>query len=165
MNERSVNGSLFDRFFQLGYVTQELDSAMAAFDERFGPSEFHVINAEQPNIHTKRIALTWMGGTMIEIIEPNIAVPSIYLDLLPKAVGEIRLHHTGYLIDDYPARMQRLKAEGYAVPMALSYGQVLDCCYADARDRLGHYLEYVRLGDDGRKWFASIPGFQQFPPS
>ena len=164
MNAKSADGSLFGRFFQLGYVTRDLEPAMAQFSKRFGPAEFQIINADQPNIHTRRIALTWIGQTMIEIIEPNVSVPSLYVDAVPSATGEITFHHIGHLINDYQATLQRLKTEGYAVPLALSYGEVLDCCYADARAQLGHYLEYIRLGDQGRKWFASVPGFRSFPP-
>lgn len=155
--------SLFDRFFQVGYVARDLDAAMAQFSRRFGPVEFQVINAVEPNMHTRRIALAWIASTMIELIEPNQQVPSIYIDSLPAAPGEIRFHHLGYLIEDYPATLRRLKAEGYEVPFAMSYGDVLDCCYADTRAQLGHYMEYVRLGDEGRKWFASVSGFQKFP--
>jgi hypothetical protein len=164
MNEKTMKHSLFARFFQLGYVTRDLDAAIAEFPQRFGPAEFMIINADRPNIETKRIALAWIGTTMVELIEPNLSVPSIYLDAVPAGSGDIRFHHTGHLVDDYPAAMQRLKAEGYAIPMFLSYGTVLDCCYADARARLGHYLECIRLGDEGRQWFSSIPGFQGFPP-
>jgi hypothetical protein len=156
--------SHFGRFFQLGYVARDLDAAIAEFPRRFGPAEFQIVNADQPNIATKRIALTWIGATMIELIEPSLSMPSIYLDAVPAHAGDIRFHHTGHLVDDYPAATQRFKAEGYEVPMFLSYGTVLDCCYADARDRLGHYLECIRLGEEGRRWFSSVPGFQRFPP-
>jgi len=163
MTKQAAHDSLFGRFFQVGYVTRDIDAATAEFSKRFGPAEFQIINANQPNIHTRRIALTWIGGTMIEIIEPNPSVASIYIDALPWASGEIRFHHLGYLIDDYPAAMRRLKAEGYEVPFYMSYGEVLDLCYTDTRAQLGHYLEHIRLGPEGRKWFASVPGFQNFP--
>lgn len=163
MSVQSEDGSLFGRFFQLGYVTRDLDAAMAEFSRRFGPAEFQVIEATEPNIHTRRIALTWIGATMTEIIEPNASVPSLYVDSIPATAGPIRFHHIGCLIEDYPAALHRLRTEGYAIPMFLSYGEVLDCCYADARAHLGHYLEYIRLGPEGKKWFASVPGFRAFP--
>jgi Glyoxalase/Bleomycin resistance protein/Dioxygenase superfamily len=160
----STDRSLVAGFFQLGYVTRNLDSAIAEFRRRFGPAEFQIIEGTPQHPHTRRIGLAWIGETMTELIEPNPDVPSLYVGALPPAAnGEIRFHHIGCLIDDYPDTLRRLRAEGYETPLTLSYGEVLDCVYADTRPQLGHYLEYIRLGEEGRKWFASVPGFQRFP--
>jgi len=161
MNDASTDAPLFDRFFQLGYVTRHGDAAMARFSQRFGPVEFQVVPGGTPSIN--RIALTYIGDTMIEILEVNTSIASFYRDYLPTGPADIRLHHLGYLIDDYPARLERLRTEGYAIPLCGSAGDVLDVCYADARAQLGHYLEYIRLGDEGRRWFSSVPGFRSFP--
>jgi hypothetical protein len=161
--EGAMTTSLYDRFFQFGYVTRDGDAATAQFNKRFGPVEWQFIAGNEANPHTKRIALTYRDGVMVEIIEVNDKVPSIYRDFLPSSPVDIRFHHLGYLIDDYKATLARVKADGYDVPMAVTYGEVLDCCYVDTRAQLGHYLEYVRLGEEGRKWFASVPGFRSFP--
>ena len=163
MTQEPIAGTLFNRFFQVGYVTRDGDAAMAQFSTRFGPSEFQIIHGSAEHPHTKRIGLTYIGETMIEIIEVNDAVSSIYRDYLPASGGDIRFHHLGHLTDDYQATLRRLEHEGYDVPMKITYGEVLDCCYVDTRAQLGHYLEYVRLGEEGRKWFSSVPGFQRFP--
>ena len=156
--------SLLGGFFQLGYVTRNLDAAIARFKTRFGPADFQIIQGSPEYPHTKRIALSWIGETMTEIIEPDPAVPSLYVEGLPSTGdGEIRFHHIGCLTQDHSQTMRRLKSEGYATPMVLSYGDVLDCVYADARSQLGHYVEYIRLGDEGRQWFTSVPGFRRFP--
>jgi hypothetical protein len=160
-----ISGSLFDRFFQVGYVARDADGAMAEFNKRFGPVEWQVTMGSAEHPHTKRIALTHRDGLMIEIIEANDAVASIYRDYLPAAGPAMRFHHLGYLIDDYPGTLRRLEAEGYAVPFKLSHGDVLDCCYVDTRAHLGHYVEYVRLGEQGRQWFSAVPGFRGFPPA
>jgi hypothetical protein len=154
---------MFRGFFQLGYVARDLDAAIDAFRHRVQPASFQITNAVEPYIHIKRIALTWIDLTMIELIEPNADVPSIYIDSLPVRQEDIRLHHLGFLTNDYADTLQRLTADGYALPMSMSYGEVLDCCYADAREQLGHYLEYIRLGEEGRKWFSAIPGFRSMP--
>jgi hypothetical protein len=163
MSAQSTRRSLLDGFFQLGYVTRDLDAAIANFGERFGPAEFQVIPGSPQYPHTRRIALSWIGDTMTELIEPNPSVSSLYLESLPAASGDVRFHHIGCLIDDYPAMLRRLEERGHPIAMALSYGETLDCCYADLRPQLGHYLEYIRLGDEGRKWFTSVPGYRRFP--
>jgi hypothetical protein len=154
---------LLGRFFQLGYVGRDLDRCIAQFRRRFGPAEFQVVEGSADHPHTRRIALGYVGQTMIEIIEPNPGVPSIYLDALPGSPGNIRLHHTGHLVDDFAGALRTVTAHGYAVPLQLSLGETLDCCYVDLRAELGHYVEYIRLGEAGVTWFASIPGFAALP--
>src|SRR4051812_26392107 len=112
--------ALYDRFFQLGYVTRDLDAAMGQFSTRFGPAEFQIIHGQPPHLHTKRIALTYVGQTMVELIEVNDQVPSIYKEYLPPPGGDIRIHHTGHLIDDTAATLRRVEAEGYPIAMKIS---------------------------------------------
>jgi hypothetical protein len=157
------HGSLLGRFFQLGYVTRDLDTAIDAFRKRYGAAEFQIIPGQARFAHTKRIALGYVGPVMIEFIEPNPEVPSIYVDHIPEEAGDARFHHIGLLIDDYPGTIERLESRGYDVPYKLSYDDIMDCCYADLRAQLGHYVEYVRLGEEGKQWFASVPGFTALP--
>lgn len=151
---------LFSGFFQLGYVTRDLDSAIAAWRARLGPVEFLVntpgiVNgAPSP---TRRLALAYIDDVMTEIIEPDPAQATIFDDALPDRAGPIRLHHFGYLIDDHQAMLERLEAMGYAVPLHGSMEGVLDYSYADTRADLGHFCEFIRLDDAGRAFFATVP--------
>jgi hypothetical protein len=156
---------LFDGFFQWGYVTRDLDAAVAQFNRRFGPVEFQInVNTHPVNRATSRYALGWHGALMAEIIEVNEAVTSLYSDFLPASRSDIRFHHLGYLVSDHAATLHRLRQDGYAIPFAYSEDPtVVSMCYADARAQLGHYLEYICLGPTGRQWFASVPGFKGFP--
>src|SRR5262245_58085825 len=163
MSADELSGSLFANFFQLGYVTRDIDLAIEGLRRRAGSGDFQIVPAVAPYTHIRRIALSWSGSTMIELIEPDPAVPSVYLEALPRTAADIALHHLGFLTDDFAAMLSRLEAEGFSVPMRMSYGDMLDCCYADARAQFGHYLEYVQLGDDGRRWFEAVPGFRAMP--
>ena len=162
MTTDSRDGSLLGRFFQLGYISRDLDGAIARFAERWSPVEFQVVPGQEQYPHTRRIALGYLGPVMIEIIEPDPEVPSIYVDSIPENDEDVRFHHTGHLVEDYAATLQRLQAAGYDVPFTLTYGTAMDCCYADVRHELGHYVEYVRLGEEGKAWFSSVPGFTAF---
>ncbi|MBG6120062.1 MULTISPECIES: VOC family protein [unclassified Sphingobium] len=152
---------LYGRFFQLGYVTRDLDTAIAAYRERFGATEF-MINAPPPRADgslsaTRRIGLAYIDDVMIELIEPESSMATIYDDAVPEAPGAIALHHLGFLVDDHQATVDRMAALGYAVPAAGSFGDVLDYSYADTRADLGHYSEFIRLGEQGRQMFAAVP--------
>jgi hypothetical protein len=157
---------LYDRFFQWGYVTRDSAAAAALFTERFGHIDFMVLHNTSPSEMTrpmKNVCLAWIGKAMVELIEVDDAVPSIFADFLPASRGDMRLHHLAYFIDDFDATLKRLKSDGYDVPFIHRYGDVNDVLYADARTQCGHYLEFVRLGGEGLKWFEAVPGFVAMP--
>jgi len=151
---------LFAGFFQLGYVTADLDAALAAYKARFGEIEFMINVPESPDGSpppTKRIALAWIDDVMTEIIEVDRSQKTIYDDALAEDPKAIRLHHFGYLIDDHQAMLTRLEKLGYAIPMHGSFGDVLDYSYADTRRDLGHFSEFIRLGEAGKEFFGAAP--------
>ena len=155
--------SLYDRFFQFGYVTRDAVSATAQFGRRFGPVEWFTIPGAPEFPHVKQVAFAFRSGVNIEIIEVNDAVPSLYKDSLPASPGDIRLHHLGYLVDDLASMVERLRREEFDVPVVIDGSDIAKLCYADARASLGHYLEYICLGPEGRAMFEHIGGFNGFP--
>ena len=152
---------LFARMFQLGYVARDLDRALAAFSARYGETAFEIMDFRDlppdQKPPTQRIALCYIDDMMLEIIEPDPARNTIYDDALSDDLAAIRLHHFGYLIDDYPATLRRLESLGYATPMHGSYGGALDYIYADTRADLGHFTEFIRLGEEGVARYTSLP--------
>lgn len=154
--------NLFSGFFQLGYVTRDLDSACAAYRAKFGQIDF-LINTPPPidgtPPPTRRIALAYIDDVMTEIIEPDPDQRTIYDDARPASDGPIRLHHFGYLIDDHQGMLKHLEQIGYAVPLHGSMPGALDYIYADTRADLGHFCEFIRLDAGGRAFFDSVPRF------
>lgn len=152
---------LFGRFFQLGYVTRNLDAAIAGYQSRFGPTEFTVnVSPARPDgslSPTRKIGLAYVDDVMIKIIEPEPSIATIYGDAIPKIDGPITFHHLGFLVDDHQRTIDRMKALGYAIPMVGSFGDVLDYSYADTRADVGHYSEFIRLGERGRQMFDAVP--------
>jgi len=154
---------LFGGFFQLGYVTQELDAACEAFRARFATAEFEKSDPQPTNGFippTKRLALAYVDDVMIELIEPDRDQITIYDEHIPAEPGAIRLHHLGYLINDYAETLGQLEAAGYPLPLHGSFGDALNYIYADTRPQLGHYAEFIRLGNAGRAHFAGLPRFR-----
>jgi hypothetical protein len=153
--------SLFSGFFQLGYVTRNAKAAVAQFQKQYQAIEFMDVPVEVPD-HVpkpavKRMALGYIDELMVEIVEVDRSQESIFLDALPPEPGDLRLHHLGYLIDDFAATLQRAQAAGYAVPLQGSVPELGEYAYADTRLHLGHYCEYIRLNETGTRWFDAVP--------
>lgn len=153
--------NVFGQYFQTAYVTRDLDAAMALFQRRFGVADYKVIEGSpRPDgtpAATQRIALTYLDDVMVELIQPSLEIATIYDDALPDDTTSVRLHHLGFLIDDYEHMVRELTKLGYPLPSIGSFGDVLDYIYADTRAEFGHYCEFIRLGEAGRAMFASVP--------
>ena len=152
--------NFFSGFFQLGYVTRDLDLALEAYRGKFGEVEF-LINEPGPidgaPSPTKRIALTYIDDIMTEIIQPNESQSTIYDDALPAEPGVLQLHHLGYAIDDHLAMIERCADMGYQVPFHGMISGFMDYSYADTRAELGHYCEFMKLYKGADAFFADVP--------
>lgn len=151
---------MFGGFFQLGYVTRDLDAALYKIHSSIGPSDF-LVNEPMPidgvPAPTRRIALAYFDDVMTEIIEPDPAQATIYDDFLADDHAAIRLHHLGYLIEDTARTMQRLDENCIPVSWSREMPGALDFIYADTRTESGHYSEFIRLDEGGKAFFSSLP--------
>jgi hypothetical protein len=137
--------------YQNGYVTRDLDRAEALLSERFGlggymrfEMEVAAMTAAGSAKMTLRIASAWAGGVNIELIEPVAGAVEHYRSLLPPdpADSTPRLHHIALRRDDLGA----MRAEIAELGLPLAFGgesEAMVFAYLDARESLGHYLEYV----------------------
>lgn len=160
MRERSPVAE--SEFFQFGYVTGDLDRAMALWESRYGVPGFLTFDTRDfapPGSEGpfNRIALGYQGAVMVELIEPDPGDPGIYRDAL-RSDGGTMLHHLGYLAD--PAAFEAMPARfaelGFAVPVFRNENGI-GLIYADTRADNGLYAEMVLLTEGTRALFARIP--------
>ncbi len=148
-------------FFQLGYVTTDLDAALAVYRDRFAAPRFWVFDnaaARPDDPYPNRVGLAWIGETMVELIQPIREAAPLYAPAMP-AKG-IRLHHLGYLVGDqarWDEVMAALEAENMAILRHGKAGESLEYVYADAVEHLGHHLEYVWTKSGQPDFFADVP--------
>ncbi len=142
-----------DGFFQNAYVTRDLEHAIAAMQTKHGIGEFIRIEPKmsawtreggQADCHLQ-VALGWKGDFLFELIQPISGNVQHYLDYLPADPGDpgLRLHHLGLLIPD---EASYARARAAIDPATLSYEGGIEGVkwyYLDARDTMGHYLEYM----------------------
>jgi hypothetical protein len=150
-------------FFQLGYVTRDLERAITLYRARYGVAEFLRFDtralappgASGPHI---QVALAYRGPVMIELIRPEPDDPGIYRDAL-RADGGVNLHHLGYLVDEsrFETLADEFRAAGIAVPVQSRSPMGLSLLYADTRPDNGLFSEFVVLGDGGRRFFDAVP--------
>jgi hypothetical protein len=137
-----------ERHYQNAYVTPNLEQALVKLRTEHGVGDFMCIDSSIPvwtpggeGVATTRIALGWVGDLQYELIQPISGPVGIYSD----AVREdqlLRFHHVAMRADDWDALRGDIDGRARSI---VYRGQTdgLKFVYVDARDTLGHYLEYV----------------------
>jgi len=157
MPPRFMNG-----FFQLGYVTCDLEKALEVYKTRFGVDKFMTFNTRDMNPdaeHHVKVGLAWTGDVMIELIEAAGDHP-LYACAMPQNGFGIQLHHMGYLVDDeagWREALAWLEEQRLPVVSHTKSGTMLELVYADGRDAVGHHLEVIWAFPEGRAFLESVP--------
>lgn len=103
---------------QIGYVTADLDAAVAQWTQKLGVGPWTVFrNVSLPGVYrgeptevTIDVALSYRGGVQIELIEPTNAAPSPYRG--PDGAVLEGIHHIAWLVDDLDAGVAEFAARG-----------------------------------------------------
>ncbi len=137
--------------YQNAYVTHNLDTGMGLMRSAFSLDDFTVMEVPlslktpsgQKSLQV-RVALAWVGALQIELIQPVSGYVEPYLSALPADPKDSvpRLHHVAVRRDDL-SEMRR-EVESLGLPLAFEIGAPdLTCIFVDARQRVGHHLEFV----------------------
>jgi hypothetical protein len=146
---------------QIAYVTTDLAKAISLFQTVYGVNDWLDLAALSGRatiiIHGRdgtkteiRAVIAYVGVVQFELIEPVDDPSRLYRNYLPDDHSfAVRLHHLGFG-HARPADVRSLEhrlAEHHAIPLATESPR-MPVFYADARKRLGHYLEYFSLPAD-----------------
>jgi hypothetical protein len=152
-----TNSNFLRGHYQNAYVTRDIGAAMALIDRRYGKLDWitfapdMVLTTPEGEKETSvRAALGWTGWLQIELIEPVSGYVDPYLSVLPADPNSVvpSLHHIAVRRDDLDAMRAEIAALG--LPLAFEGGVPgLAFVYLDARDTLGHYLEYMWATPEG----------------
>lgn len=146
--------------FQIAYVTNDIERAMAVFTERYGVKDFRRMEGQLPAGGHIRVEFAWAGGALLEVTQADGAGSELFRVGLPDDDAfAIRFHHLGYFVHD-EAGWQALEAEiekgGVKV---LSKGHTpgfLRTLIVEAPE-LGHYIEYILPEAGGKAFFEGVP--------
>jgi catechol 2,3-dioxygenase-like lactoylglutathione lyase family enzyme len=151
---------LLRNHFQVAYVVRDMDAAIGRFTIEFGMPNWSVLEPRGGDGAMRRVAGSFVGDLMYELIEPALDRPSIFRDFLPAAPNDLRLHHLAFMIrtaEDYQATIGRLNEAGYPLARAGSWGEVLDFHIADTTATFGHYHELIYSKAKGEAYFKKLP--------
>lgn len=138
------------RHFQNAYVTRDIDKAIDAFRSRHGvTAEITTLTLDQElwtparsGVARQKIAYFWIGDLQYELIQPIEGNVATYAEGLSD--GDVmKFHHVGIRIDDWDDFRDRVDRQGIRVAVEGCSGTDLRFLYLDARDTVGHFLEYV----------------------
>jgi len=138
--------------YQNAYITHDLDGALAMFRTQYGFDDFkrYEVSYELKTpagrgTATVKLALGWIGNLQYELIEPVSGMIDVYREGLPDTVFHkwpLRFHHVCMRVPDWDAFRADLEREKRPVVMEGGTPGHLLWLYVDARDTVGHYLEY-----------------------
>jgi methylmalonyl-CoA/ethylmalonyl-CoA epimerase len=157
----SALGALAGGFFQVAFVTADLDRFLNSLGHNLGLDRFLVIRDAPVTDQTYRgkpcdarqdLAFGYAGTLQFEVIQV-LSGESSYSEFLASH-PEGGLHHTGILVDDYDA----VVAEFSRTNALVQSGRVGETRfgYFDLTGTLGEYIEVLQLAEDFVELFERI---------
>jgi methylmalonyl-CoA/ethylmalonyl-CoA epimerase len=139
---------------QVAILVPDLDAAVKAYWEDFGVGPWHIYTYGKPLVkamtyqgepadYSMRVALSYLGPTRIELIQP-LEGDTVYADFI-KEHG-YGVHHFGVLVDDMEVALAEAEAAGVAMTMdGAGFGLDGDGHYAylDTEARIGVTIELI----------------------
>lgn len=150
---------LTGRHYQNAYVTRDVDKAVADFRRHADvrtlfeiETPVRVWTPQGEGSGVQKLAFVWVGDLNLELIEPKEGdVLAIYRDAL-RDDDRLSFHHVCHVVDDWDALMARVADQPFPVVLKGGTPGMLEFVYLDARDWLGHYIEYVWMAPE--RWAA-----------
>ena len=142
---------------QIGVVVEDIDRAIAFYQSAFGLGPFDVMEIGAPNVWDRgeekpiraRLAFADLGGVQLELIQ-ILEGDSFHLEFL-REHGE-GIHHLGFVVKDFKAKLEQAKAMGFKVLQADPFGMAY--AYLDTRQPGGIIFELIMPLDQNVVWGA-----------
>lgn len=135
-------------------MSRNIEKAIEAFKTRSGVTSVTSLEVTQEVITpkgrgsaTNKLAFIWIDNLQYELIQPISGLVDVYTDALPDN-DSMKFHHICTRVDDWNDFRARVDKAGYPVVLEGGSGDALKYLYLDARDYVGHYIEYVWMTDE-----------------
>lgn len=155
---------MYKNTFQVAWITNDVERATKVFKEEQG-IDLTVVRGFSLDVYDSEplvidVALGYVGDLQFEVIEPVSGPTDLYTRHLP-ASGEytLKFHHLCNRFDtveEYEKVLVADRERGITIEVDGSFGESGRFSYADTRDTLGVYQEYVVLDSD-MSFLDSLP--------
>lgn len=141
-----ARGLLHNEHFQLGYVTNDLERALAIFRERFGVTRWRENDSDLPGGGRVCTRTVWIGAMMYEIALGHGPDMDCFSDFAPPG-GDfvLKFHHFGYLVPDeaaWTAVKEQIARSGLRVRKPGDMPGYVKTCFLEVPE-LDHLLEFI----------------------
>jgi catechol 2,3-dioxygenase-like lactoylglutathione lyase family enzyme len=141
-----AKGLLHNEHVQLGYVTNDMERALAIFRDRFGINRWRENDGELPDGGWVSTRTVWVGAMMYEIALGHGPEMDCFSDFAPPG-GDfvLKFHHYGYLVPDEAAWSEverQIAASGLRVRKPSDLPGYVKTCFLEVPE-LDHMLEYI----------------------
>lgn len=148
------------RFFQLGFLVDNILASAKAWHELYGIGPFHIIKSPQKVSYRgqetelqMRLAVAQAGPVQIELLCQGNDAPSVYREIYGS--GEGGFHHMCSLVTDYDAALAHYRACGCEVAAEV-HSESLRVGYVDTTAAVGMMTEVVQGTDAFRQQLQRI---------
>ena len=160
------------RFFQLGFLVDDLEAAAARWAGVFGVGPFHVLPVFESQMFYRgtettvraQVAVSQAGPVQIELIHQYCDTPSVFREWTRE--GSCVLHQLATVTSDYEAAKAHYEGLGYQV--AAENRSKVRVAYVDTSRDFGFYTEVVeqspgflanlgRISRTGADWDGTDP--------
>lgn len=148
---------------QIAYHVADLDTAMAAWQRRFGMGPFILrrhIALDQVSYRGRPATLdisaahVQAGPVQIELVMQHCDQPSAFRDCF--GPDEEGLHHVALFPEDHQVMVDHYAKQGFPVVTDLLTAERRGASYVDARAVLGHMIEIYRVNDSLHALYALV---------
>jgi catechol 2,3-dioxygenase-like lactoylglutathione lyase family enzyme len=155
-----AKGLLANDHFQMGYVTNDIERAVAVFRSRFGVQTFRASDNETPGGGKVSVRAVWIGRMMYELACGSGPGMEDFSDYAPPG-GDfvLKFHHFGYLIPDEAAwsAMEAVVAHGgWTMRKPSDTPGFVRACFVDVPE-LGHLIEFIMPREGMIERFNATP--------
>jgi Glyoxalase/Bleomycin resistance protein/Dioxygenase superfamily len=144
--------------FQVAYVTNDIERAIGTFERDYDFPGFYLFSNVGLDVGGSggpqlKIAIVYVNGVEIELIEPLGDTAPLYKDVLSNDAGlQIRFHHMAMRIEgsinNWEAHAASIDTAKHPIVYQGGLGDELRFIYTDERERLGHYVEHIWMSPD-----------------
>jgi len=162
------------RFFQLGFIVDDVVSAARRWSETFGVGPFFVQRIHDApctyrgtaSAMSMELAVAQAGPVQIELITQTCDRDSVYREL--ELAGKASFHQVCTLVDDYPATLDGYRARGLEIACEFFVAGAPPVAYVDTVTDFGFFTEVAgrtdafvthltQVAEAGRAWDGTDP--------